>query len=194
MPAKKHLRISAEDLYRLRLVGDCEIRPPAGTSRSVGWVRQFVKDPEDEMKRLTCWTGILLCSCIGAKDGQDGRDRNLPANYRISLGRGGGITGGEQGCDLWPQGRVRAWRKLGPGRIDSLWSSAIAPRAVDQLRRELDALGVLAHPIREPGNMSYRVRLISPDATHYWTWTKEGVLAEWYRRAEALCQRRDDIN
>ena len=146
------------------------------------------------MKRLTCWTGILLCSCIGAKDGQDGRDRNLPANYRISLGRGGGITGGEQGCDLWPQGRVRAWRKLGPGRIDSLWSSAIAPRAVDQLRRELDALDVLDYPIREPGNMSYRVRLISPDATHYWTWTEEGVLTEWYRRAEALCQRRDVTN
>lgn len=192
MPAKKHLRISAEDLYRLRLVGRFARRQ--ALSRSVGWVRQFVKDPEDEMKRLTCWIGVLLCSCIGAKDGQDGRDRNLPANYRISLGRGGGITGGEQGCDLWPQGRVRAWRKLGPGRIDSLWSSAIAPRAVDQLRRELDALGVLAHPIREPGNMSYRVRLISPEATHYWTWTEEGVLTEWYRRAEALCQPRDDTN
>ena len=69
-----------------------------------------------------------------------------------------------------------------------------SPRAVDQLRRQLDALGVLDHPIREPGNMSYRVRLISPDATHYWTWTEEGVLTEWYRRAETLCQRRDDTN
>ena len=147
------------------------------------------------MKRLACWTSILLCSCISEKNiSQDAWNNSPTADYRISLGRGGGFTGGEQGCDLWPQGRVRTWRKRGQGRTDSLWSSAIDPRAVVQLRRELDTLGALDRLIRKPGNMSYRVHLISPDTTHYWTWAEEGLLTDWYRRAQALCQRRDSTN
>lgn len=148
------------------------------------------KHLRDALQRLACWTSLLLCSCIGAKNmDEDTGNQNHPADYRISLARGGGFTGGERGCDLSPQGRARVWRKHGPvDAADSLWSSVVDPRTVDQLHRELVSFPTLI----APGNLSYRVHLISPDTTQYWTWTEEGSLTDWYRRAQALCPQRED--
>ncbi|NKB65452.1 MAG: hypothetical protein GKR89_00185 [Candidatus Latescibacteria bacterium] len=150
----------------------------------------YDKTLRDAFPRLVCWASLLLCSCMGTKDmDPEAQAQNHPTDYRLSLARGGGFSGGERGCDLWPQGRARVWRKRGPtSPADSLQSSAVAPSAVDQLYRELVALP----PVIAPGNLSYRVRLISPDTTQYWTWTEEGPLTDWYRRAQALCPRREE--
>ena len=123
---------------------------------------------------------LFFSSC----DRDSVRERVAPSEFRLSLSRGGGVTGAVRGCDFVPNGRVRAWKKWASGRVESLWTRALPPLVVEQ---RVAALASLA-PVDEPGNFSYRVVLERPDTIRVWTWAAHDPLTEWYRNTRALCR------
>jgi len=92
-----------------------------------------------------------------------------PADFRITLSRGGGFTGMTTGCHLQSDGTLTAWRwpLAKAEQID--WSHKHPTDVVRRWAEDLEG-AVRGWECAETGNMTTRLEFAKNDSVWTWTW------------------------
>ena len=145
-------------------------------------------------RRLSCrpftWLGLLgllgLLGCATSKPAAP------PADFRITLSRGGGFTGMTTGYHLQSDGTLTAWRRPLAKQEQIDWSYK---HPTDLVRRWAEDLqgAVRGWESAETGNMTTRLEFAREDSVWTWTWagtappeTSPKAVGEWLQAFDQI--------
>jgi hypothetical protein len=135
----------------------------------------------------SAWGG----ACTGSRSGQNA-PLNVPADFRLLIGEGGGFTGSYAGYLVHADGSVFEWRSRSAAE-DTVLLAHLTPAQLEALRERV-AQGLTNVDFNEPGNVSAFIDLTDEGQRRRVTWVRSAAeesaeaarLEELYRHVLSL--------
>jgi hypothetical protein len=118
---------------------------------------------------------LFLTTLIGCSSHCTTKDHD----WTITVGSGGGFTGGSSGYTIEGSGKVRSWRTTSATAEKQMRDMpALEAHDAATLKSYLDAIHFDTITSRRPGNMTLFVELKQPNTTHRVNWSNESSIHE----------------
>lgn len=134
------------------------------------------------------WSG-----CAQSRASTEAAD--VPADFMMTFGQGGGFAGLWSGYIIHADGGVAQWKGL-VAREDTTDIGTLTPEEVATLWQQVQAVDYFDHRLAESGNMTSFVEVTANGATHRTSWATRvemtkpppTTLEELYEYSRALAQ------
>ena len=124
--------------------------------------------PHLPAKRALLW-GLLVILATGCTSSQPrNADADLPDDFRVVIGEGGGFTGAWEGYAFEPDGTIFRWKDDPENRTHR--AGSLTRRQRDELWGRVEQSGYFSLDHQETGNMTVFLRIAAGQRDHRVSW------------------------